>query len=395
MIAYIHALAVVGRAAIAGVVQVAGRVLQPQGPGLGQATAWVGIAPQQRVGGFPHALARQVHAQHRRNIPRPRALHRCAGVQHDHGVFLHGGNARDQVVLAFRQAQGAAVSVGADKALGLTRKHYGHVGVLGSRDRAQKLVLAALVHVSREALYIAHAAAFQQRGIQRTQNGGAGRALAPVARGLGKGTDVGHLLPGFQRQCAQILHQHAALRRQLHSQRMVGLGGSVRPRGGGGSGQQGCCSFGQRDAVQGAAAAPQRLRPGQRGGFKRRQVDLLQRALVHAAVQRGVVGGLVAAKERPHGGLSPHALHARNGPGGQGPGQVRILAEQGKAAAIQWAALDVGIHVHAVGLLPLRRARAARQSGVKAGRHSTSCGQDHAGIFHNGWGRHRQKAPFL
>ena len=183
-------------------------------------------------------------------------------MQHHHGVFLHRRNAGDQVVLAVRQAQGAAVGIGADETFRQARKHYGYIGVLRRRYRPQEFALVPLVPVGGKARHIPHAAAFQQRGVQRTDGRGAGLTLAIIARGLGKCADVRHPLPGSERQCAQILHQHAALRGQLHRQRVVGCGGRCIVGFGGGRRQKRGGGLGQGYAVQRAAAVPHPLRPG-------------------------------------------------------------------------------------------------------------------------------------
>ena len=303
-------------------------------------------------------------------------------MQHHYGVFLHRRNAGDQVVLAVRQAQGAAVGIGADETFRQARKHYGYIGVHRRRYRPQKFALVPLVPVGGKALHIPHAAAFQQRGVQRTDGRGAGLALAIIARGLGKRADVRHPLPGPERQCAQILHQHAALCGQLHRQRVggcgrrciVGFGGGLRQKRGGG--------LGQGYAVQRAAAVPHPLRPGLQGRCGGRQVDLLQCALIYATV-RGV-GDLAAAQQRPHHGI----LRAAHNRCRQRGGQVRVLAEHGKIAAAQRAALDVGVDLR----LPLRRAHAARQGRIKAGRHGTRRRQHHTRLLLNG---HRNNAPFF
>ena len=205
-------------------------------------------------------------------------------MQHHHGVFLHRRNAGDQVVLAVRQAQGAAVGIGADETFRQARKHYGYIGVHRRRYRPQEFALVPLVPVGGKARHIPHAAAFQQRGVQRTDGRGAGLTLAIIARGLGKRADVRHPLPGSERQCAQILHQHAALRGQLHRQRVGGCGGRCIIVFGGGLRQKRGGGLGQGYAVQRAAAVPHPLRPGLQGRCGGRQVDLLQCALIYAAV---------------------------------------------------------------------------------------------------------------
>ena len=222
-VAYIDALAVVGGHAVAGIVQVAGRVLQPQGPGLRQAAAGVGVAPQQGIGGLTHALARQVHTQNRRYIVRPGAFHRGACVQHDHGVFLHGGHAGNQVVLAVGQAHMAAVRALALKAVGQARKNHGHIGGFGGGHGPQKLSFVPLVAVCGEALDIADAAVVHDGGVHRADGRRVHMAgsAALIARMVGKRADVGHLLPFVQRQRTQVAQQHGALLRQLHGQLVV------------------------------------------------------------------------------------------------------------------------------------------------------------------------------
>ena len=257
-----NALPVVRRDPVAGVVQVTGGVLQPQGPGLGQTARGVGVAPQQGVGCFAHALPGQIHAQHGRNIFGPGALHRRAGVQYHHGVFLHGGHAGDQVVLAVRQAHMAAVGALALKKFRQSGKDHGYVGALGRRHRAQEFRLVPLVAVGGESRYILHGSAPAPGSLQRT-HGPAGVHVAGTAaletRRFGKGADVGHLLPGVQRQRAQVAQQYGAFLRQFHGQR-VPVGRAVLRRGAGQVGgaqhdvQNARCRFVQRRLVQRAAA---------------------------------------------------------------------------------------------------------------------------------------------
>ncbi len=75
------------------------------------------------------------------------------GVQHDHGVFLYGGHAGNQVVLAVGQAHMAAVRGGQLGAFGRTGKDDRGVRSFGGGGHGtQELRLVALVAVRGEAL---------------------------------------------------------------------------------------------------------------------------------------------------------------------------------------------------------------------------------------------------
>ena len=76
-VAHVDALAVVGGHAVTREIQIAGRVLQPQGPGLGQTPAGVGVAPQQGVRGLAQTPRPPDTYTNRRYIVRPGALHRA------------------------------------------------------------------------------------------------------------------------------------------------------------------------------------------------------------------------------------------------------------------------------------------------------------------------------
>ena len=229
-VAHVDALAVVGGHAVTREIQIAGRVLQPQGPDLGQTPAGVGVAPQQGVRGLAQTLARQIHAQNRRYIVRPGALHRAGGVQHHDGVLLHGGHAGDQVVLAFGQAHVPPVRGGQLGAFGQTGKDDRGVRSFGGGHGTQELRLVALVTVRGEALDIMDLAVMQDRSVDGTCDLRRTGMTGGIARVVGEGADVGYLLPLVQRQCAQIAQEHTALLGQLDSQTAVC--GAVTVRGG-------------------------------------------------------------------------------------------------------------------------------------------------------------------
>ena len=135
-------------------------------------------------------------------------------MQHDDGVFLHGGHAGDQVVLAVGQAHVLAVVALALKAVGQARKDDGHVGGLGGFDGPEELGLLALVAVGRVALDIFDGAAARAGRVERAVDAPgidmAGPAALVARRGR-KAADVHDLLPGGKGQRAAVLQKHRAL----------------------------------------------------------------------------------------------------------------------------------------------------------------------------------------
>ena len=137
-------------------------------------------------------------------------------------------------------------------------------------------------------------------------------------------------------------------------------------------------------AVYAVVAAHQR--PGAalpHGGLKGGQVDLVQGALVHAAVYRKAARFLAVGGKMLGAGGHALPLHALDEGGGQFPGQEGVLAVIFKVAAAQGAALDVDggpqhhLHPGGAGFAPQGRAHAAGQRGVKAGGRRAPGGEAH------------------
>ena len=218
-VAHPDALGVVHGVLVAGEVQVAGVVLQPQGPGLGQMAAGVGVAVEQGVGGLARALAAQVQAENGGHAVGPGQLHGAAAVEDHDGIGLHGGDPLDQLILALGQAHMAAVVALALEGVGQTGEDHRGLGLPGRRHRRVQ-ILGGLIDEAGD-IDRARRGQGQSAGDPGGVDMGGAAALVPGL--LGVAAQVGQLLVPPQGQHAGILQQHGAAGLQPGGQLVLGL----------------------------------------------------------------------------------------------------------------------------------------------------------------------------